>query len=146
MSKSTGAPALRDCEAPIEAGPELLWRQVHPNFTHANGVSAEAFVGTPGDRDQVSVARSSTVSAASAYAHHTDALSLASAGTWAISVNEVSETGSRAIDDMACDDVDTPGHAYVDMRAQTKKERKLTRARLASAATLRGCQHPPTSQ
>jgi len=88
---------LKRCEVALDEGPEWLWRQVHPNFVSGDRVSAEAFVGTPEARSEVSTVRSSVRIAEQAFVYHTTALGLASAGSWAVSVDEVKATGSRAI-------------------------------------------------
>lgn len=136
---STGSD-LRDCESVVEEGAELQWRQVHPTFLKNGVVSQEAFVGTPQDRDQASTVRSSKRTADEAYAHHTGALQLSSAGTWAASVDEITQVGCRVIDDADCDDVDVPGHSYIDFAGLTKAAKKAARFELARLAQLRGKQ------
>lgn len=131
---------LKRCEVALDEGPEWLWRQVHPNFVSGDLVSAEAFVGTPEARSEVSTVRSSVRTAEQAFVYHTTDLGLASAGSWAVSVDEVKATGSRAIDDAECDGVETPGHSYVDMRGLEKSDRRIARASLAKRATDRGRQ------
>jgi hypothetical protein len=131
---------LKSCEVELHDGPERLWRQVHPNFVSGALVSAEAFVGTPNARSEVSTVRSSARTAEQAFVYHTTALGLASAGSWAGSVGEVPAASCRAIDDAACEGVETPGHSYVDMRALGKPDRRLARAMLAARATDRGRQ------
>jgi hypothetical protein len=133
---------LRDCEFEIRDTAESQWRQVHPQFVDGDFVSSEAFVGVPGERDEVSTVRSALRSAAEAYEHYVGTLGLASAGCWATSVAEITEAGSRAVADHDCDHVETPGHSYIDMRGMTKAQKRITRAALAAAATGRGRQHP----
>lgn len=113
---------------------------MHPNFLKHGVVSQEAFVGTPDDRDQVPTVRSSRRTASEAHAHHTDGLGLSSAGTWAVTVNEVEGVACRAIDDAPCDDVTVPGHSYIDLRGLTKAAKKAARLELARLAQLRGPQ------
>lgn len=140
MPDGPAAPQLRDCESLLHEGPELQWRQVHPTFLKNGVVSQEAFVGTPHDRDQVSTVRSVRRSAEEAHAHYTEVLGLASAGTWATSVDEVQSTTCRVVDDEACDEVEVPGHSYIDLRGLTKAAKKAARLELARVAQLRGQQ------
>jgi hypothetical protein len=142
VSSQEGEFDLKSCEVELHDGSERLWRQVHPHFVSADLVSSEAFAGTPNARSEVSTVRSSARTAEQAFVYHTTDLGLASAGSWAVSVDEVNATGSRAIDDAACDGVETPGHSYVDMRALGKSDRRLARAMLAARATDRGRQFP----
>lgn len=133
---------MKDCEVAIDADAEMQWRQVHPRFVESGVVSFEAFVGVDGFRREVSTSRSSAVSAGDAFVHHTESLELASAGTWATTVEEIMSASCSAIDDSACEDVGTPGHSYIDMRALPKPQVKAARVELAAAATTRGRQHP----
>jgi hypothetical protein len=142
VSSQEGELDLKSCEVALDDGPEWLWRQVHPNFVSGALVSAEAFVGTPDARSEVSTVRSSARTAEQAFVHHTNELGRPSAGSWAVSVDEVKATGSRAIDDARCEGVTTPGHSYVDVRRLGKSDRKLARAMLAARATDRGRQFP----
>lgn len=132
---------LEPCELVLEGDAERLWRQVHPEFVQGDMVLAGAFVGTPTARSKVSTVRSSVRTAKQAFDHHTT-LDLTSAGSWPITVEEVNLVGCRAIDDAACEGVETPGHSYIDMRGLSKRDRKLARATLARGATERGRQFP----
>jgi hypothetical protein len=143
----SGWPELADCEEEIGAdGVELLWRQVKRNqIDETDGhVTGDAFQE---DGQRVSVSRSTVVSPAQAFTYHTN-VGRQSAGTWAVSVAEVGEAACRVIDDSACEDVDTPGHAYIDMRhlagdgKQVKNLRRSVRATLAIRASARGRQYP----
>lgn len=129
---------LRDCEYELDDADELLWRQVHPRFVRDGVVAAEGFVGPKPGTSEISVVRSSVRSSDLARTYHTETLGLDSAGTWAVSVSEVLDGQGRSIDDANCPDVDTPGHAYVDLRLLSKNERKQARVVLAAAATNRG--------
>ncbi|MCP9491403.1 MAG: hypothetical protein MSC31_16245 [Solirubrobacteraceae bacterium MAG38_C4-C5] len=132
---------LEPCEFVLEDDAERLWRQVHPEFVQGHVVLAGAFVGTPTARSKVSTVRSSVRTAKQAFDHHTT-LGLTSAGSWAITVDEMNVAGCQAIDDAACEGVETPGHSYIDMRGLSKPARKLARATLAQRATQRGRQFP----
>lgn len=138
-------PELDDCEALVEAADELQWRQVHPNWVDGDLVSSQAFKGTSRAPDEVSTARAAKVTAADAFHHYTTELHLASAGTWAVTIAEVTSTACRTIEDGECDDVPTPGHSYIDMRELSKQQRKAARTELARLATIRRRQHPPAT-
>ncbi|MBA2347881.1 MAG: hypothetical protein H0V81_06245, partial [Solirubrobacterales bacterium] len=107
-------------------------------FVRDGVIAAEGFVGPQPGTSEISVVRSAVRSSVQARAHHTERLGLDSAGTWAVSVSEVLKSEGRSIDDAECPDVDTPGHAYVDLRLLSRKERKRARVVLAAAATNRG--------
>lgn len=136
-------PALEDCENLLDDREEEFWRQVHPNHVSAEGhVSPEGFTGTPDDRYRVSGASSTSTTAEEAYAYHTEVLELSSSGSWAVAVGDVLEEGCRCVDDSACEEVDTPGHVYVDMRGLDRGGQRAARAAFAAAATLKGRRHP----
>ena len=84
---------IQHCEAEINDGHELQWRQVHPRFLDGEMVSQEAFVGVPGSTSEVSTARASIQTAEQSHLHYVNTLGLQSAGTWAVSVTEAHEGG-----------------------------------------------------
>lgn len=130
---------LRECEHQLAEPDELLWRQVHPRYVRGTLVQAEGFVGPSPGTSEISVVRAALVTSSAAEAYHRDALGLKTAGTWAVTVGEVDdEARGRTVDDGGCDDVDTPGHAFVDLRDLTRNERRVARAVLARRATDRG--------
>lgn len=135
--------SLRDCELVIEDPPELQWRQVHPQWVDHGLVASDAFAGVEGSRATISTVRSMACSAAQAHRFYVESLGLLSAGTWAVTVSEVVEVLGRVVDDAACDDVDTPGHSFIDLRGLTRAQRRVARATLAARATSRGRQFPP---
>jgi len=69
-----------------------------------------------------------------------------SAGTWAISVEEVSKSEARALDDEFAESAPPapvpPGHGVVDVRPYNDKMRRRIGGKLAIAAHNRGRQHP----
>jgi hypothetical protein len=133
---------LRNCEEAVEDSDELQWREVHPQWV-ANGVVArDAFVGVPASRAEVSTVRSSRRTAEQAHLYYVKDLGLKSAGTWAVAVAEVVKVSARVVDDAACDNVDTPGHSFIDLRNLTKPQQKAARVDLATRATSRGRQCP----
>lgn len=124
--------------------PELLLRQVHPNFLDGNEITEMAFY--PGSKSQeCSCSRETLQSAEGAYDHHTGKLNGKSVGTCAVSVQEVEDAGSRAIDDSAVQTYipPTPGHTYIDFRGLAKQERSFIRDELADAANTRGFLYKP---
>jgi hypothetical protein len=106
-------------------------------------LARDAFVGTSDATREPSITRSSKVTAEVAHRHYVDVLNLESAGTWGVTVTEIGDANCRAVDDSACDEVVVPGHSFIDMRDLPKADAKSARARLATLATARGCQHGP---
>lgn len=130
---------LRACEEELADEPaELLWRQVHPRYFQEGVVLAEGFVGPKPDTSQISIVRQASRTSEEAEDYHRRTLGLETAGTWAVSVGEVQGAEGRCIDDASCDDVTTPGHAYIDLRHLNRTQRKVARVVLATAATNRG--------
>jgi hypothetical protein len=134
-------PPLRECEELLESPEDLQWRQVNPRFVDGDLVSQEGFVGAGGLTAEVSTAQAVLVGAEQAYAEFV-AAGFPSAGVWAVSVDEVSQVGARAVGDADCEDVETEGHSYIDLRGLSKGERRQARAVLATLATTRGRQFP----
>ncbi len=107
---------------------ELNWRQVHPLRVNASVISSEAFSPGSSDVKKLSCTRESVVTAEQAHRGYV-LRGLASAGSAAISVNEVESpitsngatptAALRVIDDSKTGDPDKPlpfGHTYVDYR------------------------------
>lgn len=138
-------PPLLEGEDLIEPTDELLWRQINPRFFHDGIIGELAFRAREEEQFQLSVSRSSKVSAQQAYEHHTCVVGRESAGVAALSAIEVYETGSRAVDDFETQTSEppTPAHAYVDCRLMTKAERKDFREECAAVATDRGLVYQP---
>jgi hypothetical protein len=122
----------------LEDRDEDQWRQVHPRFVDGDVVSREAFAGTSSASDEVSTARGAIVSAAAACEYHRHSLGLASAGSWPVSIDQVDRSGARVIDDSGCDEIETPGHSFIDLRGMSKADRRKVRTALAAHATARG--------
>jgi hypothetical protein len=144
MNDGPGWPVLDDCETLIETGEELQWRQINPQHLDSdlNGAHITPLAFQDSTR-RVSTSRSSLISAAQAYDYHVNVAQRASAGTWAVSVDEIKAASCRAIDDRACDGVETPAHSYIDMRGLDRTQRRVARVELATRATVRGRHHPP---
>ncbi len=141
----TGGDAdLLECETVISNESELQWRQVKGTYLDRE-TCAVLEMAFQANGYVVSTSRSSVVDAKAAMEAHL-ANGRDSMGTWAVSVAEVSSLGCRVIDDQACDEVETPGHSYIDMRSLGNKGlRRAVRVELATFATTRGRQHPPSS-
>lgn len=139
---------LADGESLLSDPAELLWRQVSPSFfIDGDKISSQAF--RPGGRDhgKMSTSRASVQSAAGAYDFHTNVRRLNSAGTWAITVEEVNDAGSRAVDDSKATTAPAPpcppGHTFVDFRPYGTNTARRIGGLLLDAAVHRGRQHPP---
>lgn len=127
---------------------ELLYRQVHPTFVRDGRPSSQAFRPTPKDAGKLSVSRASLTTPAGAYEHHTQALVLSSAGTWAISVGECRHEVLAVLSDARTsppDAVANPAHALVDFTPHSNSQREARATRLARKATERGRLHPPVA-
>lgn len=132
---------LRACESELQTGHGLQWRQVHPTQVSDGVVARDGFRGTDAAPAEVSTVQSALRTAEEAYDQHR-AAGYKTAGTWAVTIQEVLDARCRVIADDGCDDVETPGHSFVDMRDLTKAEQRVARVALAAIATERGLQHP----
>jgi hypothetical protein len=146
MTHGWELPDLKPCEELVEDEDELYLRQVHPRFWDGLEVSAQAFDTSTRDEGQLSGARSRDQTPESAY---NDRLTRGgyTAGTWAVSVQEVAGELSRVVDDIRCPAPvggEWPqGHCYLDQRMPDKPHRRKLRINLARAATQRGRLYPP---
>jgi hypothetical protein len=147
---------------------DLLWRQVNPRFLSAEGPNSQAFVPMPKDMGKLSVDDATLATAAESFVHFTRNLGFKSAGTWAVSVEEV-ESQKLVIEENPVQDLETPtrtnlAHCLIDFamvststgfardgqgakgdqKPSTKGERKRIAQMLAAQATARGCQHQAT--
>jgi hypothetical protein len=137
--------ALEPCERDLTGGEELLYRQVPAfNWDPQSGKPvSHAFGPSTADKGMASHARSSVVSASDSRAWHNENVKSESKGVWAISIQEVTDQGTRAVDDCACPSPPgsserSPGHCYVDYRHMEKREQRLVRAMLYAKAIKRG--------
>jgi hypothetical protein len=144
MTDGWQLPDLQHCEELVEDGAELYLRQVHPKFWDGREVSAQAFDTSSRDEGKLSGARSRDQTPKMAY---TDRLTRGgyTAGTWGVSVVEVSNELSRIVDDVRCPaphDGWPQGHCYLDQRMPDKPHRRKLRINLARAATKRTRLYP----
>lgn len=116
---------------------ELLFRQVHPTACHGDTLASSAF--TPGSNDQgmLSVHRE-RLGAEGAYTLWTSRGGR-SAGTYAVSVSEISGIGLKAIDD-ATDS--NPDHASIDFTNATRGQQRQLGRKLRDLAMIRGRLYP----
>lgn len=144
-------PGLGALEIEIADHEEALWRQVHPNNVKSgvlnNDAFAEivdqaAFLGTSKAKYEVSTSMGSVVSAQEAHEHYIR--SLASDGSYMVTVADVVASNSRAIDDSATytAESDVVGHAIIDLRGMPKVLQRRARSHLAHVATNYGRQFP----
>jgi hypothetical protein len=132
-------------EFEIEAGDELLWRQINPAFVDGGKVTSQAFTPTEKDRGELSTNRSSKVTAEAAFRHYTEIQGHKSVGVYAVSVDEVLSVELRAVDDFATEEgAKSPGHAYIDFKhIEATKRRKKIGGKLRDLAESRGWQYGP---
>ena len=138
-------PALGDGEVELTAGDEVLLRQVAPTYlVHDGTTSVDAFKPMTRDQGLLSMRRSTLMTPKEAFEERI-ASGLDSAGTLGVSVDEVHETGLRAIDDSAVDD-NPPAHASIDFRPLDRRERKSAASTLGMHADVRGWLHRPADR
>ncbi len=133
-------------DEPLADAAELLYRQVHPSFVRDGRPSSQAFRPTPKDESKVSVARSTLTTAEAAFRHFTEALGLASAGTWGVTVGECAQQGLPVRSDPLTSPpaaVADPAHAVIDFEGISKSQAEAKATRLTRLAVARGRIHPP---
>jgi hypothetical protein len=138
---------MADGEVLITDKDEYYFRQCHPQFLTDGVPSTQMFGDFAQDGGKLSGNRSTAALPKQAFDFHTETLGNKSAGTWAVSVGEVTKVSSRVVDDTNAPTVRPPdpvppGHSYVDMRHLTSKERRRLRGELRIAAVSRGRVHP----
>lgn len=108
----------------------MLYRQVHPQWVVDGEPSSQAFKPTKKDQGMLSIALGSKTTAEDAFVHHTQALKLASGGTWAVTVLEVTDLDLRSFEQPL---KDSPAHGFIDFRdlgrGVTESKAKLLRAK-----------------
>lgn len=120
--------------------PELLHRQVHPQFIREGRLSSQAFKPSSQDAGQLSVSRGSRATARVAYERYVARLRQ-SDGAWSVTVQECSEVGLKAYEDALPDD---DAHAVIDFAAlPSKSQWEKAADKLAAFARQRGAQHCP---
>ena len=118
---------------------ELLLRQVHPAFLQAGRVSSQAFCPSRNHGFKLSVSVRSKTEPGQAYRLHVDEKGLASAGVWAVSVEECERCDLAVHEDPVETPVPDPAHAYIDFTNLTNGQRKARSQLLAGYANERGC-------
>jgi hypothetical protein len=122
---------------------EMLYRQVHPSWVRDGRPSSQAFTPTKKDADNLSVDRSTLISAEDAFTLHVQGRRLESAGTWAVTVEECENLTLGCFSSPTTsppDIVDDPAHANIDFSGLPSRGRKeAAGALLAKFAVTRGC-------
>ena len=128
---------------------DLVFRQVHPNHREGEMPNSQAFNPTPKDEDMLSVDDAAQVSAQGSWEHFTKTLGFKSAGTWALSFEEITACGDLALTrkpvvDASDASKNNPAHCVVDFTQVPSKGQKRKRAQtLAINASTRGCRFEP---
>lgn len=144
MTNSNPYIELEPDEIELDQDDEFYWRQCHPTYLDGGVPSVQMFCESTGDNGKISGARSLKATAQLAYEErmqrggHT-------AGTWGVTVAEITNAGTRAVDDSATGGTLPTGHTYVDYRhLDTKPSLRAVRSMLHQAAVARPRQWPPT--
>ena len=128
---------------------DLVYRQVHPSHAPDGVPSSQAFNPTPKDEGKLSVDDSRRVTAEGSWTHFTKNLGFQSAGTWAISFEEITAAGDLVLRKNPIEDSEeglknNPAHCLIDFNKVTSKGHQTKRAQhLAIRASARGCQFMP---
>ena len=105
---------------------ELLFHQVHPCFVRDGRVGSQGFRPTPKDDRKLSVDRGTLATAQAAFELHAHCLSLASDGTWGVTVGECRalSLGCRPdpVEHERCPD---HAHAIVDFTGLSNRRSRL---------------------
>lgn len=132
-------------ETVLEPSEELLWRNVNPNWLDQGRLTSQAYRPTPKDRKHLSVAREARVSAAAHYTEFTDSFGLASAGVWAVTVEECTTVGVQVVYDENSPTRPDPcptGHTHLDFTGLSSNRAKRIGGILRDKAEARGRLHP----
>lgn len=128
-------PPLVACEVQIPASPpETLRRQIHPKWLRNGALGSDAF--KPGD-GKASTTMDSILTPQQAH----DGFKNSTVGSCTLTVSEVENSGSRAIDDSACIGVEH-GHAYIDLQGLGRTARDKIAKKLKQFATKNGIWRP----
>lgn len=128
---------------------DLFLRQVHPSHAPDGTPSSQAFNPTPKDDGKLSVDDAKAVNAKESWTHFTANLGFESAGTWAVSLGEIEESGdlvlqSDPVHDSDNPTVNNPAHCLIDFNGvKSKGQRKRRAQKLAIKASARGCLFKP---
>lgn len=132
-------------ESPIADPYELMLRQVHPVLFDVDGPVSTAFMPNSHDDGQLSVDRSSLITARDAYELYVGN-GLRSGGVYGISVGEFGEHDLNCYPDpleAIGDRKANRAHARVDYSAMGKSKRRSIAQRLKKIAVGRGVLHKP---
>lgn len=139
-------PPLVDGEVELTAEGERLWRQAAPTYLVQDGtLSSPVFMPMRNDNRMLSVFRESiVVTAKQAYDNRVGS-GRPSLGTLAVRVGQVRDgAGLRAVDDSAAGEDVSAGHAYIDFRPLTKREKKTAAEVLLRQALANGWAYQPS--
>lgn len=127
-------PSLVACEVQITEPSETLRRQIHPKWLRNGVIGSDAFKPSDG---MASTTMDSVLTAQQAH----DAYTNKTVGSCALTVDEIDNSGSRAIDDSACTGV-VHGHAYIDLRGLGRSARDNIAKKLKRIAMRNGIWRP----
>lgn len=128
---------------------DLVYRQVHPSHAPDGIPSSQAFNPTPKDEGKLSVDDSRVVTAEGSWQNYTGNLGFQSAGTWAVSFEEVAAASDLVLLKAPVVNPenplhDNPAHCLIDFNSLASKGEKKRRAQqLAIKASARGIQYQP---
>lgn len=135
MSNADEVPELSALERVLDDPDELLHRQIHPNFYDQETKVLTRQVFKPRD-PKISVTQDCIFNVEEAYRQHLQN-GRSSIGACTVSVGEVRECDVSVVDDSEIPD--TPdGHAYIDARSLTNRQRSDVAQSLLEAAQRRG--------
>ncbi len=124
---------------PLADPGEYLYRQVHPSWVVDGVPSSQAFKPTKKDEGMLSVALGSMTTAEDAYLHHTQELEQASAGTWAVTVEETRRAGLNSYPQPF---EESPAHGFIDFRELTRGQTETKAKLLLGSVRARGRLYP----
>jgi hypothetical protein len=129
---------------------EDLYRQVSPSSAWLDNGRVTSVAFTPWEKDDglLSVYCGSKTSAEGSYDHYTKTLGLSSAGSWAVTTEEVAQVGMKSWWSPVepPDPLPNPAHGSIDFRGLDKKATKTRAKALAAKAHARGRKHPTLEQ
>jgi hypothetical protein len=135
---------LQPGEVVLSEPQEVLWRQVHPDFVHEGSITSQAFRPFPKDAGELSVTRSSILTAEDAFRQYAEESGYRSDGSYPIRVDDVDQTGLRGVDDSgrASTNPVPLGHGFVDFRHLSDSQTRKAAAKLRDAALAIGRAYP----
>lgn len=128
---------------------DLVYRQIHPSHAPDGKPSSQAFNPTSKDEGMLSVDDSRLVTAEDSWNHFTKNLGFQSAGTWAVSFDEIEGSCGLVLlkdplDDPENPSLKNPAHCLIDFNGLASKgEKKRWAQQLAIIASARGNQFQP---